>query len=118
MKLTMKDKAFLARLRSLLDEKQLSIELKENGLKRLVLRQNYGTRIESYFGTTRQGVRWRFQRLFSQVYISAYETIFAIESNFGTDLRQKAMAIAQERYQEWKRMQRPDCPGGREWPKR
>ena len=62
MKLTLKDKAFLERLRALLDSKDLFIELKNDGLKRLILRQNYGDQIESAFGLTRQGVRWRFQR--------------------------------------------------------
>ena len=42
MKLTSKDKAFLATLKTLLEEKGLRIELKEDGLKRLILRQNYG----------------------------------------------------------------------------
>ena len=37
MKLTVKDKDFLAQLRALLDSKDLSIELKEDGLKRLIL---------------------------------------------------------------------------------
>ena len=96
MKLTQKDKEFMERLRSLLDQKDLRIELQERGFKRLVLRQNYGSRIETYFGMTRQGVRWRFQRL-ADVYVSAYETIYWLESNFGAGLRQKAMAIAKER---------------------
>ena len=105
MKLTMKDKEFLANLRTLLDEEGLSIELKEKGLRRLVLRQNYGTRIESLFGMTRQGVRWRFQRLFNEIYIHAYLTILWIESNFGIELREKAMAIAKERYLESKKVE-------------
>ena len=42
MKLTVKDKDFLDRLKALLAEKELAIELKQDGLKRLVLRQNYG----------------------------------------------------------------------------
>jgi len=46
MKLTCKDKDFLERLKKLLDEKELAIELKENGIKRLVLRQNYGDKVE------------------------------------------------------------------------
>jgi hypothetical protein len=78
MKLTLKDKDFLERLRRLMKSKELSIELKHDGAKRLVLRQNYGDKIESEFGMTRQGVRWRFQRIFSEVYISSYESIFLI----------------------------------------
>jgi hypothetical protein len=97
MKLTLKDKDFLERLRTLVNSKDLSIELKEDGMKRLVLRQNYGDKIESEFGMTRQGVRWRFQRIFSEVYVSSYEAIFWVESQFGTELRQAALEIAKER---------------------
>ena len=59
MKLTTKDAKFLEALKRLLEEKQLSIELRENGFKRMVLRQNYGDKIFASFGMTRQGVRWR-----------------------------------------------------------
>lgn len=97
MKLTVKDKEFLERLKPLFDKKDLDIELKRDGLKRLVLRQNYGDKISKNFNMTRQGVRWRFHRIFSDAYISAYETLYWIESNFGTGLRQKAMEIARER---------------------
>ena len=97
MKLTLKDKDFLERLRALMKSKELSIELKQGGMKRLVLRQNYGDKIESEFGMSRQGVRWRFQRIFSEIYISSYESIFWVESQFGTELRQKALEIARER---------------------
>lgn len=103
MKLTEKDRLFLERLRSLLDEKGLSIELKEDGLKKLVLRKNYGDRIEQAFGLTRQGVRWRFQRLFNEIYVHAYITICWVESSFGTELREKALAIARERLELQKR---------------
>jgi len=96
MKLTLKDKDFLERLRLLLEEEGVWIELKADPLKRLVLRRNYGSRIECLFRLTRQGVRWRFQRL-ADMYVSAYETILFVESNLGTDLRPKAMAIARER---------------------
>lgn len=97
MKLTVKDNDFLERLRALLDSKDLSIELKNDGLKRFILRQNYGDRIEEAFGMTRQGVRWRFQRLFNEIYISAYSTVFWVESTFGTELRSMALEIAKER---------------------
>ena len=96
MKLTYKDQEFLARLKALLESKDLSIELKQAGCKYMVLRQNYGDKIESVFGTSRQGVRWRFQRLFNDVYVSAYCTIFWIETYFGIELRQMALAIAKE----------------------
>jgi len=97
MKLTLKDKDFLERLKALVESKDLSIELKQDGLKRFVLRHNYGDKIESEFGMSRQGVRWRFQRIFSEVYSQAYETIYWVESSFGTELRQKALEIARER---------------------
>jgi hypothetical protein len=99
MKLTLKDKDFLERLRQLMKAKELSIELKQDGMKRLVLRQNYGDKIESEFGMTRQGVRWRFQRVFNEVYVASYESIYLVESQFGTGLRQPALEIAKERVQ-------------------
>ncbi|MFC1896476.1 hypothetical protein ACFL0Q_07450 [Thermodesulfobacteriota bacterium] len=103
MKLTNKDKDFLIQLRSLFEAKQLSVELKQDGLRRLVLRQNYGDKIESAFNVTRQGVRWRFHRLFNEIYVSAYLTIHAVESLFGTELRHKAMEIAKQRAALWKK---------------
>ena len=106
MKLTQKDKEFLERLKQLLDSKDLSVEMKDDGYKRLVLRQNYGDKIETTFRLSRQGVRWRFWRLFNDVYVSAYETIYMIESQFGTQLRQQALAIAKERVEMRKRHQK------------
>ncbi|MBM3335051.1 hypothetical protein FJY63_10365 [Candidatus Sumerlaeota bacterium] len=97
MKLTEKDAEFLTRLRELLDEKGLSIEFRTDGIKRFVLKKNYGLTIERRFGMTRQGVRWRFQRLFGEIYPSTYETLLFIESNFGTGLRSQAMEIARQR---------------------
>ena len=97
MKLTVKDKGFLEQLKSLLEQKELRIDLKEDGLKRFVLHQNYGDKVEKAFGMTRQGVRWRFQRLFNEIYVQAYESIFWIESQFGTELRPMALEIARER---------------------
>jgi hypothetical protein len=106
MKLTVKDKDFLERLKNLLDEKELAIGLKEDGLKRLVLRQNYGDKVEKTFNMSRQGVRWRFYRLFNEIYTEAYMTIFFVESNFGTELRQMAMEIARERVELRKKAQK------------
>jgi len=97
MKLTIKDKEFLEKLKFFLGSKELSIELKADGLKRLVLCRNYGDKIESVFNINRQGVQWRFQRLFNEIYVSAYETIYFVESLFGIELRQKAIEIAKER---------------------
>ena len=106
MKLTIKDKDFLERLKPLFDSKDLDIVLKTDGLKRLVLRQNYGDKIANSFNMTRQGVRWRFQRLFNDIYVSAYECIYWIESMFGTDLRQMAIEIARERVELRKKSQK------------
>ena len=106
MKLTNKDKEFLERLKALYETKELAIELKQDGLKRFVLRKNYGDRIEETFGITRQGIRWRFQRLFNVIYPEAYEAIYFIESLFGTELRQKVLAIARERVELRKKAQK------------
>ena len=103
MKLTNKDRDFLERLKVLLINKELCIELKNDGTNRLVLRQNYGDKIERDFNMTRQGVRWRFQRLFNEIYVNAYLTVYWIESNFGTTLRSKALEIARERIELTKR---------------
>jgi hypothetical protein len=48
---------------------------------------------------TRQGVRWRFQRLFTDIYVSAFETILFIEKSFGSELRDNAIRISRERFQ-------------------
>ena len=97
MKLTENDKEFIEKLKTLIDDRDLRIELKEDGLKRFVLRRNYGDKIEKIFGLTRQGVRWRFQRLLGDIYISAYVTIYWIESLLGTELRAMALEIAKQR---------------------
>ena len=106
MKLSEKDKEFLEKLKALCEKKELSIELKDCGYKTLVLRQNYGDRIESYFGMTRQGVRWRFHRLFNDIYTSAYETVYWVESNFGPQLRQMALEIIKERVEMRKKVKK------------
>jgi len=64
----------------------------------MVLKGTYGEKIHQTFGMTRQGVRWRFQRLFSHVYVEAFETILMIEKVFGTQLREYAIKISRERY--------------------
>ena len=97
MKLTQKDKDFIENLKALCDSKDLSIELVDDGVKRLVLRQNYGDKIDSVFKMSRQGVRWRFQRLFNEIYVSSYETIYFVETLFGPELRQHAIDIAKQR---------------------
>ena len=97
MELTHKDAAFLEALETLLAARHLRIELKEDGQKRLILRQNYRDRICRSFNVTRQGVRWRFNHVFNEIYVNAYLTILTIESLFGTELRKDAMAIAKQR---------------------
>ena len=97
MNLSEKDKVFLERLKKLCDENQLEIEIKDAGVKYMVLRQNYGDKVELRFGMTRQGVRWRFHRLFNEIYVSSYETIYWVESSFGTGLRGMALEIVKER---------------------
>jgi len=64
----------------------------------MVLRGAYGEKIHQAFRMTRQGVRWRFQRLFNDVYVSAFETILFIEKTFGAQLREHAIRISKERY--------------------
>lgn len=106
MKLTDKDKDFMEHLKPLLEENELTIELKKDGVKRLVLRQNYGDKVEKTFNMSRQGVRWRFYHLFNEIYVEAYEIIFWVESHFGIDLRQKAIEIARERVELRKKAQK------------
>ena len=97
MILSEKDKVFIEKLRKLVQEKDLVIEAKDSGYKYLVLRQNYGRKVERCFGMSRQGVRWRFHRLFNDIYVGAYETIYFVETSFGTSLRPLALEIVKER---------------------
>jgi len=78
--------------------RELWVELRPDQPSRMVLRSNYGDRICKVFRITRQGVRWRFQRLFNDIYVSAFETILFIEKIFGTQLRDHAIRISKERY--------------------
>ena len=64
----------------------------------MILKGIYGEKIHKTFRMTRQGVRWRFQRLFGQVYVEAFLTILMIEKTFGTQLREYAVRISKERY--------------------
>jgi hypothetical protein len=98
MKLTEKDKAFLDNLRRLMDSRDLWVELRAGHPSYMVLRGTYGQAVHKAFRMTRQGVRWRFQRLFNDVYVSAFETILFLEKAFGTGLRDHAIRISRERY--------------------
>ena len=98
MQLTEKDREFLEKLRELMNSKDLWVELNPGEPSYMVLKGTYGEKIYKTFRMTRQGVRWRFQRLFSQVYVEAFETILFIEKMFGAQLREHAARISKERY--------------------
>jgi len=99
VKLTAKDKEFLEELRKLMESKDLWVELKPGRPSYMVLKGTYGEKIHKTFRMTRQGVRWRFQRLFNHVYVEAFETILMIEKTFGMQLREYAVRISKERYE-------------------
>lgn len=98
MKLTEKDREFLERLGELMKTRDLSVKLKIDRPSYMVLRGTYGDKISRAFRMTRQGVRWRFQRIFNDIYVSAFSTILLIETSFGTELRDYAIQISKERY--------------------
>ena len=81
-----------------MDSKDLWVELKPGEPSYMILKGTYGEKIHKTFGITRQGVRWRFQRLFNQVYVEAFLTILMIEKVFGTQLREYAIRISKEQY--------------------
>jgi len=88
----------LENLKNLMESKDLWVELKPGRPSYMVLRGTYGEKIHRTFRMTRQGVRWRFQRLFNGVYVDAFETILMIEKTFGTQLREYAVRISKEKY--------------------
>ena len=98
MVLTEKDKQFLEQLRHLVESKDLRVELRPGQPSYMVLRGNYGDKVDQAFHMTRQGVRWRFQRLFNDVYVEAFSALLFIEKTFGTQLRDYAIRISRERY--------------------
>ena len=81
-----------------MESKDLSVELKPDRPSYMVLRGTYGERVHEAFRLTRQGVRWRFQRVFGDMYVSAFEAILMIERIFDTQLRDYAMRISRERH--------------------
>ncbi len=81
-----------------MESKDLSVALKPDRPSHMMLKGTYGERIYKAFRISRQGVRWRFWRLFNEIYISAFETILFIEKTFGTQLREHAIRISKERY--------------------
>ncbi len=85
-------------LKKLTESKDLWVELKPNKPSYMVLKGTYGKKIHKTFRVTRQGVRWRFQRLFNRVYVEAFLTILMVEKVFGTQLREYAIKISKEQY--------------------
>jgi hypothetical protein len=88
----------LENLKNLMESKDLWVELKPDKPSYMVLKGTYGEKIHTTFHVTRQGVRWRFFRLFNHVYVEAFETILFLEKAFGTQLREYAIRISKERY--------------------
>jgi hypothetical protein len=82
-----------------MESKELWVELRPGRPSYMVLRGTYGDKVHEAFGMSRQGVRWRFQRLLGEVYVSAFEVITFIERTFGTQLRDHAVRISRERYE-------------------
>ena len=87
-------------LKRLMETKDMSVELRPGRPSSLVLKGTYGEKVHRSFRMSRQGVRWRFHRVLSEMYVSAFETILFIEKAFGTDLRDHAIRISRERYAE------------------
>ena len=114
MKLTEKDKQFLERLRRLTESNDLWVDLKSGSPSYMVLRGTYGEKIHQTFRMTRQGVRWRFWRLFNDVYVSAFESILFVELTFGSQLRESAIRISKERFAIRQEMSRTVFQGANE----
>lgn len=70
----------------------------------MVLCGTYGEKIHEAFRMSRQGVRWRFSRVFNDMYVSAFETLICIERTFGPQLREHAVRISRERCELRQRM--------------
>ena len=97
-----------------MESKDLWVDLKPDEPSYMVLKGTYGEKIHKTFKVTRQGVRWRFQRLFNQVYVEAFLTILMIEKVFGTQLREYAIRISKEKYSLRKEAQRRGLQGNSE----
>lgn len=103
MRLSQKDKEFLERLKQLMDRDDLWIERTLDRPSRFILKGNYGAKVEQQFGLTRQGVRWRFQRLFNELYVDSFCVLVFIERILGPEYRQDALIIASERFDDRRR---------------
>ncbi len=85
-------------LKALMESKDLWVELRSDRPSYLVLKGTYGEKIHRAFRMSRQGVRWRFWRIYNDIYVSAFEAILFIEKTFGTQLREHAIRISRERH--------------------
>ena len=88
----------MEKLKKLTESKDLWVELKPESPSYMVLKGTYGKKVHKTFRVTRQGVRWRFQRLFNHVYVEAFLTVLMIEKIFGSQLREYAVRISKEKY--------------------
>ena len=98
MVLTEKDKEFLYKLKRLMESRELWVDLRSARPSYMVLRGTYGDKVHRTFRVSRQGLRWRFQKLFNRTYVDAFETILFVETTFGAQLRDHAIRISRERY--------------------
>jgi|CXWL01.1.fsa_nt_gi hypothetical protein len=81
-----------------MESKDLWVDVKTGPPSYMVLRGTYGDKVYRAFRMTRQGVRWRFWRIYNDIYVSAFTSILFIEQTFGTQLRENAIRISKERY--------------------
>jgi len=81
-----------------MESHDLWVELRSGSPSYMVLRGTYGEKVHRAFRMSRQGVRWRFRRIYNDIYVSAFEVILMIETTFGTQLRDHAIRISKERY--------------------
>lgn len=103
MKLNENDKRFLESLSALMATNDLRVKLKLGQPGYIVLRGNYGEKIHKAFHMSRQGVRWRFQRIMD-MYIGAFESVLTIERVLGSHIRQYAVDVSKQRYELRKRI--------------
>ena len=81
-----------------MESRELWVDLRSARPSYMVLRGTYGDRVHRTFRVSRQGLRWRFQKLFNRAYVDAFETILFVETTFGSQLRDHAIRISTERY--------------------
>lgn len=81
-----------------MESRELWVDLRAARPSYMVLRGTYGDRVHQMFHVSRQGLRWRFRKLFNRTYVDAFETILFVETTFGAQLRDHAIRISKERY--------------------